>query len=308
LGKRGSPETAEERKQRQEYERNKKAKQRQGYTTLNVSVHLPSLVCLLLAEGLITDKDIEDRDAIEAATSEHLRVHQHTGRILQDRGKPVSRLRGGLNEISDWVRDQEHQGWREEFEADRKKLAQRLEEQGPGPEFYMTGAEHATEQRQALEDALKVPPPPDWPFRVDRLQQHGRHLYSETPPDWSEPRRSGRNGRNTGVIPGPSYRSKPLPRKSDKKIKPPSAAELGKLEQPFGKLTPPDTSVHTVASADGEADLRLDRLEAEDEGIHRSNATVHHSKLDDGSDKKGKKFKKLEPKRSFLDLDSSDFE
>ena len=41
---------------------------------------------------------------------------------------------------------------------------------------------------------------------------------------------------------------------------------MKKIEKKHGPLVPPDTSVHTVASKEGEVDRRLDRMEWEELG------------------------------------------
>ena len=72
---------------------------------------------MLLAEGLLKEGELEDVTAISAATAAHLRKHERVGRILPDQTP------------SFWVRDLE-------YEAKERKRAKRLDEQGPGPEYY----------------------------------------------------------------------------------------------------------------------------------------------------------------------------
>ena len=95
----------------------KKRRQRNGGYVLAVEVHLPTLARMLLAEGLLKEGELEDVTAISAATAAHLRKHERVGRILPDQTP------------SCWVRDPE-------YEAEERKRAKRLDEQGPGPEYY----------------------------------------------------------------------------------------------------------------------------------------------------------------------------
>jgi hypothetical protein len=233
--------------ERRERERLKKARQRQGYTVLPVPVHLPSLTWLLLTEGLLSDKDIEDPEAISEAAGVHFRNHQHVGRILRDKTPPKETSRHEIKKLPAPWHPAQHT-W-EEQKAQRKKW-----------------------QKEQLEQDLREGIPSDAYFnRHDRLGSHGGHLISSTPPDWSDRGKGGNSkGRNPGLLTGATGGT-PCPRKSKKKIKQLKPAELEKLEKPFGKLTPPDTGIHT---AKVEVEAKLDDLEWQKLGYARRKTVV----------------------------------
>ena len=223
----------------------KKRRQRNGGYVLSVEVHLPTLARMLLAEGLLKEGELEDVTAISAATAAHLRKHERVGRILPDQT------------TSFWVRDQE-------YEARERKRAKRLDEQGPGPEYYYG------------------PDVPDYIERYgDRRGQSGRNRAGKRVQylrDMSIEKR--------GVKIGQARVGTPLPGQKAKKIKPLAAkkvrAAVEKIEKKHGPLVPPDASVHTVATAEGEVDYKLDQMEWEKLGYaKRAAPSVMDSDKDD---------------------------
>jgi hypothetical protein len=220
-------------------EAEKKRRQRSGKHVLSVEVHLPSLARMLLAEGLLKEEEIEDVAAISAATAAHLRKHERAGRILSDQ---TPHLGSERQEVDSWVHDRERPGWKEEYEAKRKKLDRRLTEQGPGPERY-----------------------------------NGPHVSYDDPslPHPERRGKGGRNGRNPGFLDSLTiYNARGVKlgklehspvRQSGKRIKQLTPAQVRaeekKIEKKHGPLTPPDTGVHTEASSKGEVDAKLDKEE-----------------------------------------------
>jgi hypothetical protein len=76
----------------------------------------------------------------------------------------------------------------------------------------------------------------------------------------------------------------PVPGQKAEKIKPPSAVRLRseekKIEKKHGPLVPSDKGVHTVATADGEVDLRLDKQEYKKMGYAERVVTQEFSARD----------------------------
>src|SRR5262249_24382357 len=93
---------AKEFKRKREAE--KKARQRAGYYVLPVQVHLVSVAQMLLVEGHLAEKDLDDVDAISKAVAAHLRAHQHHGRILADKSA-AARPRLRRNEIAAYLHE-----------------------------------------------------------------------------------------------------------------------------------------------------------------------------------------------------------
>jgi hypothetical protein len=199
----------------------KKRRQRNGGYVLPVEVHLPTLARMLLAEGLLKEGELDDVDAISAATAAHLRKHQHVGRILEDRTARYSYVR--------YERDAE-------YEAREKKRAKRLDEQGPGSEYYY--GPHVPIECQG-----------------DRRGQSGLN-----PAGKRVQYLRNMNIEKRGVKIGRARIGTPLPGQEAKKIKPLTAkkvrAAVEKIEKKHGPLVAPDTGVHTVATAEGEIDQR----------------------------------------------------
>ena len=65
-------------------EAERKALQRQGWRARTVWTYTANTVSALLAEGLITDAEIENPEAIDEALSQFVMRHSKTGRLLRD--------------------------------------------------------------------------------------------------------------------------------------------------------------------------------------------------------------------------------
>jgi len=80
-------------------EAERKARQRQGFKTLQLEVHLKTFVATLLTEGLIRDGQLEDMAAIREAGAQFIANHCRVGRILRDETEPpklpARRMSGG---------------------------------------------------------------------------------------------------------------------------------------------------------------------------------------------------------------------
>jgi hypothetical protein len=148
-----------------------------------------------------------------------------------------------------WAHDQDfdHEG----YEAERKKLAKRLDEQGPGPEYY---------------DGPLIPAE----CSGDRRGQSGRNPAGKRVQYLRD-----LNIEKRGVVIGRARTGTPLPGQKAKKIRRPAANKISaveqKIEKGYGPLVPADTSVHTIATRDVE--LKLDRMAWDELGYAKRKAS-----------------------------------
>jgi hypothetical protein len=234
----------------------RKALQRAGYQHWNVLVHPKSVAQALLAEGLITEAQLEDDDAMREALANFITRHCQVGRILRDETEPPTlparRMSGGSFWSPTSFSTPAHHGrtgpWRapgkkkdltwteEDTEAwESGKLGYRLFNCRPGYSGYVRGDSiGAKSWRESPHFATTV--------------------LSECPPDWAERRRSGdRDGRNRGRIVG-SFKSEQKTSKA-KRIKQMREPELKKREKPYAdELKVKSTSPHFVQLSGAEVE------------------------------------------------------
>jgi hypothetical protein len=211
------------------------------------AIAIPSLV----AEGLLAEKDIHDDEAIDAALAEHLTRSFSRGRILRDTSS--GQLLSPRKEMDRYCR-QQPQPWvaevMAEYERARKEHARRC---------------HEHRDRCKKETARRV-------------QKGGEAAEAWFSPGTGARSKSGdAKGRNPGLLTAQvvdargrrlgSYVSKPLPGSSGKRIKQLKVGKLNKLEKDLGVTEDKSSDPHFVQLDAGEAERKLDRNEAEDEGI-----------------------------------------
>ena len=180
----------------------RKVRQRLGYLTLPIEVHLKSFLNTLVAEGFLTDDEREDRDAIRNAASRFIDRHCSVGRILRDsKSNPATphtakRPKGKRRDCT--KHGPVRQYTPEQIAAYEKANGASLRAPKYGPwidDKKKRLADKLTEQGVCISFGGYYPG-----------QSHGHVDFGSLgalPPDWSERGRSGdRDGRNRSRIEG----------------------------------------------------------------------------------------------------------
>jgi hypothetical protein len=224
---------------RKKKEAEKKARQRAGLRVRQIVVHDETCIPTLVAMGFLREIDAEDDTAINDAFAAFIRHYCHNVKYSKQVGRDAS--------VQIWYEEEDRSGRKAEREEQDRRHLKRLEEGG----FSDWG----------------LSPDHDKPMPYIRRSGDNRPIKtSPLPPMKGDRKRGGApNGRNPGLLTATVYsargevlgkcRSKPLPRNSDEKIKPMSAAAIRKaekkIEEKHGPLVEPDKSIHTHAlSAD----------------------------------------------------------
>jgi hypothetical protein len=238
--------SAAAKKQRQRDNKRRGIKLRSIKVTDEIAI--PSLV----VGGLLAEKDMRDDEAINAALAEHLTRSFSRSLILRDRARSSSgvQLLSPREEMKRYCRQQEQTSEEMvEYKRKEKERARRLLEGGTASRWG-------------------TPPSP---------RGASRWGTAPSPPGASSgPRGGNARGRNPGLLtaqvvirgkPRGSYQSKPLPGSSSKRIGQLKLGELNKREKALGVSKDKDSDPHFVQLDAGEVEQKLDRHEAEDEGI-----------------------------------------
>jgi hypothetical protein len=73
-----------------------------GCTTICIEIHLPTLTATLPAEGLITETECKDTDAVCEAAGRFVMRHCQVGRLLRAEPEPAPQPRRGWGRGSWW--------------------------------------------------------------------------------------------------------------------------------------------------------------------------------------------------------------
>ena len=213
-------------------EAERKALQRQGWRARTVWTHTATTVNALLAEGLITDAEIENPEAIDEALSQFVMRHSKTGRFLRDgkaerNQKAQARVARPKAQRQDKPKHGRVTHWTpEEIEAYEGGKSRRWSISNCRPSYsgHIAGD------------------PVSWP-EDGAIPTH----LGEFPPDWSGRGRSGdRDGRNRSRITGARSKKELAARK----IKQLDDKALKRDERPYADvLKVESTSPHFVQTS-----------------------------------------------------------
>jgi hypothetical protein len=223
---------------------------RQGIKPRWIKVRDEIAIPCLIAEGLLAEKDMRDDEAIDAALAEHLTRSFSRRRILRDRARTSS----GVPLLSP----------REEMSLYCWQQERTPEEKAEKAEYERRKKEHA---RKLLEGGSVTPP--------EHAHYSTNHPLRVPDPD-ARGKGGNARGRNPGLLTAQvvirgkrrgSYESKPLPGSSARRIGQLKLGELNKREKALGISKDKDSDKHFVQLDAGEAEQKLDRREAEREGV-----------------------------------------
>jgi hypothetical protein len=239
-----------------------------------VEVNRESAITLLVVTGHLAEKDMESLPTISDAMSRFF--------ADQTEHRRVQRMKAAIR-----------------LPIDREPLRTIFSYQ-PRPEQEMRNWcwREGQAERDALVDELTERSEPPEVSHVRREGDNRCIEVCDLPSMRAAKKISGRNGKwieylhtlsifdARGIKIG-RYKSKPLPRESDKKIKQLKYADIKKAEKEIEKehspLVKPDKSIHTLASFDGEVDRRLDEIEYEKLGYAKRKSKLSDIQNDDGS-------------------------
>jgi hypothetical protein len=249
-----------------------RALERAGRMVVPVEVNRENAITLLVVTGHLKERDMENITAISNAMSrffadqaEHRRLQRMKAAIPLpiDKAKPTA----VCYRTPSWREDTDMWVWREDREEIKAHWASLTPDKHPPEVSYV--------RRKGDNRPTEVS---DLPLMRVAKKISGRNGK------WIEYLRALSIFNIRGIKIG-RYRSKPLPCDSGKKIKQLKYADIKKaekeIEKEHGLLVEPDTSVHTLASLEGEVDRRLDEIEFEELGYAKRKSVPPRDEKED---------------------------